>query len=255
MQNAASTGLQLTPDRFAGVTLLGGGPGEADLITVAGLRALHGADVVVHDRLGPVELLDALPASVERVNVAKVPRGPFTPQERINEILLEHARSGRSVVRLKGGDGYVFGRGFEELEYLRAAGVAVRVIPGLSSSISVPALAGIPVTHRGLVHEFVVVSGHVPPGHADSLVDWDALARLRGTLVLMMAVENAGRIATALLRGGRPATQGVAVVQDGSMPTQRVLRTTLGELDGFVQASGVRPPAVIVVGDVTGLDA
>lgn len=255
MDNPATEPYTISPSRFPGVTLVGGGPGDEDLITVAGLRALLGADVVVHDRLGPVGLLDQLPDTVEKINVAKVPRGPFTPQERINELLLENARAGKSVVRLKGGDGFVFGRGFEELLFLREAGVPVRVIPGLSSSISVPGIAGIPVTHRGMVHEFTVLSGHVPPGHPDSLVDWEALARLNGTLVLMMAVENAGRIARALLDGGRPADQPVAIICDGSMPTQRVLRTTLGELDGFMHANGVRPPAIIVIGDVTTLDA
>ena len=254
MDNPVTEPYTITPTRFPGVTLLGGGPGDEDLITVAGLRALLGADVVVHDRLGPVGLLDELPPQVEKINVSKVPRGPFTPQERINEILLEHARAGKSVVRLKGGDGYVFGRGFEELLFLREKGVAVRVIPGLSSSISVPAIAGIPVTHRGMVHGFTVLSGHIPPGHPDSLIDWEALARLNGTLVMMMAVENAGRIAAALLDGGRSPEQPVAIVCDGSMPTQRVLRTTLGELDGFMKAEGVKPPAIIVVGEVTTLD-
>ncbi len=252
--NSATAPYELTPTRFPGVTLVGGGPGDVDLITVAGLRALLGADVVIHDRLGPVALLDGLPEHVELINVAKVPRGAFTPQETINELLLEHARAGKVVVRLKGGDGFVFGRGFEELLFLREAGIPVRVVPGLSSSISVPGLAGIPVTHRGMVHEFTVVSGHIAPGHPDSLVDWPALAQLKGTLVLMMAVENAGRIAAALLEGGRSVDQPVAVICDGSMPTERVLRTTLDELDAFIGAEDVRPPAIIVIGDVTTLD-
>lgn len=250
---AAGRRMVLEPSPFQGVTLVGGGPGDVELLTLAGMRALLGADVVVHDRLGPVALLDELPPEVERINVAKVPRGAFTPQETINQVLLDKARQGLSVVRLKGGDGYVFGRGFEELLFLQKHGIAVRVVPGISSSLSVPALAGIPVTHRGVVHEFTVVSGHVPPGHPDSLVDWPALARMRGTVVAMMAVENAGAIARALLDGGRPAGQPVAVICDGSMPTQRILRTTLASLGATVRDEQVRPPAIIVVGQVASL--
>lgn len=248
-----ATSICLEPDPFAGVTLVGGGPGDADLITVAGLRALRGAQVVVTDRLAPRELLADLAADVELLDVAKVPRSRSTAQEDINALLVDRARSGKSVVRLKGGDNYVFGRGFEELLALQEADVPVRVIPGLTSSISVPALAGVPVTHRGVVHEFTVVSGHLPPGHAGSLVDWSALAALRGTLVLMMAVENAGAIADALVGGGRPATQPAVVIVDGSLPTERVVRTTLGGLGETIRAEEVAPPAVIVVGEVAGM--
>jgi uroporphyrin-III C-methyltransferase/precorrin-2 dehydrogenase/sirohydrochlorin ferrochelatase len=154
-------------------------------------------------------------------------------------------------VRFKGGDSFVFGRGFEEVLACQAAGVPVTVIPGLSSPIAVPGLAGIPVTHRGVAHDFTVISGHLPPGHPGSLVAWDAVARLRGTLVLMMAVENAGAIAQALLAGGRDAGTPVAVVVEGSMPTERRLFTDLGNLGTTI--AGVRPPAIIVVGDVVGL--
>ncbi|MFP5336469.1 MAG: uroporphyrinogen-III C-methyltransferase [Actinomycetes bacterium] len=245
--------ITLEPDGFAGVTLVGGGPGARDLITVAGLRAVLGADVVVTDRLAPAGVLAELPPGVEVIDVAKVPRGRSTAQEEINALLVDRAKGGRSVVRLKGGDNYVFGRGFEEVLALQEAGVAVRVIPGLSSSIAVPALAGIPVTHRGLVQEFTVVSGHVPPGHPDSLVDWAAVAALRGTLVLMMAVENGGAIADALLAGGRPGDQPAAVVRDGSLPTERVVRTTLADLGRVIEGERIRPPAIVVIGDVVGL--
>ncbi|MFV0463008.1 MAG: uroporphyrinogen-III C-methyltransferase [Nostocoides sp.] len=245
--------LTLAPATFAGVTLVGGGPGDPDLITVAGLRAVLGADVVVTDRLAPVQLLAQLPPSVELIDVAKVPRSRFTAQGDINALLIDRARSGRSVVRLKGGDNYVFGRGFEEVLALNEAGVPVRVIPGLSSSIAVPALAGIPVTHRGVVHEFTVISGHIPPGHPDSLVNWDAVATLKGTLVLLMAVENAGAIATALLAAGRPAAQPVAVIADGSLATERVVRTGLGSLATAMETEQIRPPAIIVIGDVVDL--
>jgi uroporphyrin-III C-methyltransferase / precorrin-2 dehydrogenase / sirohydrochlorin ferrochelatase len=154
------------------------------------------------------------------------------------------------VARFKGGDSFVFGRGFEEIEACRTAGVPVRVIPGLSSPLAVPAVAGIPVTHRGVAHDFTVVSGHVPPDHDDSLVDWDAVGRLRGTLLLMMAVENAAHIAAALQAAGRAPETPVAVVCDGSMPGERTVLSTLGGLGADLDRHGVRPPAIIVVGGV-----
>lgn len=245
--------ITLEPAYFTGVTLVGGGPGDRDLITVAGLRALLGADVVLTDRLAPRELLAELSPSVELIDVAKVPRSRSTAQEDINTLLIDRAKKGNNVVRLKGGDNYVFGRGFEEVLALQQAGVPVRVIPGLSSSISVPALAGIPVTHRGVVHDFTVVSGHVPPDHPDSLVHWAALSTSRGTLVLLMAVENADAIAEALITGGRDANQPTAVIADGSLPTERVVRTTLGQLGQVLMAEEIRPPAIIVIGAVAAL--
>ncbi len=236
-----------------GVTLVGGGPGHPDLISVAGRRALMEADVVVADRLAPRELLGDLPATTELVDVAKLPRGRSARQEEINRLIVARALAGQRVVRFKGGDSFVFGRGFEEIEVCREAGVAVQVIPGLSSPLAVPAVAGIPVTHRGVAHEFTVVSGHLPPGHAESLVDWEALGRLRGTLLLMMAVENAGAIAEALVLAGRPAATPVAVVCDGSMPGERTVLSRLGDLAADVDRHAVRPPAVIVVGDVVAI--
>ncbi len=233
-----------------GVTLVGGGPGHPDLISVAGRRALMEADVVVADRLAPRELLGDLPATTEVVDVAKLPRGRSARQEEINTLIVERALAGQRVARFKGGDSFVFGRGFEEIEACRAAGVAVTVIPGLSSPLAVPAVAGIPVTHRHVAHEFTVVSGHLPPGHPESLVDWDALGRLRGTLLLMMAVENAPHIAAALVGAGRSADTPVAVVCDGSMPGERTVLSTLGALPADLDQHAVRPPAIIVVGDV-----
>jgi uroporphyrin-III C-methyltransferase / precorrin-2 dehydrogenase / sirohydrochlorin ferrochelatase len=233
-----------------GVTLVGGGPGDPELISVAGRKALMEADVVVADRLAPRELLGDLPATTEVVDVAKLPRGRSARQEEINRLIVERAVAGQRVVRFKGGDSFVFGRGFEEVEACREAGVAVQVIPGLSSPLAVPAVAGIPVTHRHVAHEFAVVSGHVPPGHPESLVDWTALGRLRGTLLLMMAVENAAAIAAVLTAAGRDAATPVAVVCDGSMPGERTVLTTLDDLGADLDRHGVRPPAIIVVGDV-----
>jgi uroporphyrin-III C-methyltransferase / precorrin-2 dehydrogenase / sirohydrochlorin ferrochelatase len=237
-------------DRTPGVVLVGGGPGDPDLISVAGRKALMEADLVVADRLAPRELLGELPADVELVDVAKLPRGRSAQQEEINRIIVQGALAGKSVVRFKGGDNFVFGRGYEEVIACREAGVPVTVIPGLSSSVSVPAVAGIPVTHRGITHEFTVVSGHLPPGHPESLVNWPALGQLSGTVVLMMAVENAPAIAAALVDGGRKGTTPVAVVCDGTMPGERTVLATLDSLADELAAHAVRPPAIIVVGEV-----
>ena len=236
------------------VWLVGAGPGDPGLITVRGLRALAQADVVVADHLAPLSLLASLPPEVEVIDAAKLPRGRSMAQEQINGLLVEHARAGRRVVRLKGGDPFVFGRGMEELEACTAAGVAVEVIPGVTSAIAVPGLAGVPVTHRGLTHEFVVVSGHLPPGHPDSLVDWPALGRLRGTVVVLMGVATAAAIAAALIEHGRSPQTPVAVVTDGSVAGQRRIDTTLAELPRAIAEEDIRPPAVWVAGEVVGLD-
>lgn len=232
------------------VALVGGGPGDPDLITVRGRRLLAEADVVIADRLGPRDLLDELPPHVEVIDAAKIPYGRFMAQEAINNALIEHAKAGKAVVRLKGGDPYVFGRGMEEVQALAEHGITCTVVPGISSSISVPAAAGIPVTHRGVAHEFTVVSGHVRPDDPRSLVDWEALARLRGTLVLLMAVENIAAIAETLVAHGRSPETLVAVVQEGTTAAQRRVDATLATAGERVKAEGIRPPAVIVIGDV-----
>jgi uroporphyrin-III C-methyltransferase/precorrin-2 dehydrogenase/sirohydrochlorin ferrochelatase len=233
-----------------GVALVGGGPGDPELITVRGRRLLSQAEVVVVDRLGPRSLLPELAPDVEVIDATKLPRGRFMAQEAINACLVEHALAGRFVVRLKGGDPYVFGRGSEELEACVAAGVPVTVVPGLSSAIAVPALAGIPLTHRGVAHEAVIVSGHLPPGHSESLVDWAALGRLRGTIVVLMGVQNLGAIAEVLVANGRDAKTEVAVIQDGSMPAERTTVATLAEISEVAAVAGVRAPAIIVIGEV-----
>ena len=237
-------------DRSPGVVLVGGGPGDPELMSVAGRKALMEADVVVADRLAPRELLGELPADVELIDVAKLPRGRSAQQEEINQLLVARALEGKRVVRFKGGDSFVFGRGYEEVLACREAGVPVTVIPGLSSPIAVPGVVGIPVTHRGVAHEFTVVSGHLPPGHPESLVDWTALGALRGTVVLMMAVENAPAIATTMTAGGRDPGTPVAVICDGTMPGERTVLATLGTLAARLEEEAVRPPAIIVVGEV-----
>jgi uroporphyrin-III C-methyltransferase/precorrin-2 dehydrogenase/sirohydrochlorin ferrochelatase len=237
------------------VVLVGAGPGDPELITVKGRRLLARADVVVADRLVPGLLLDELRPDVELVDASKIPYGPSKTQDEINRIIVERALAGAFVVRLKGGDPYVFGRGGEEAIACAAAGVPVTVVPGVTSSIAAPALAGIPVTHRGVAHEFTVVSGHVAPDNPASLVDWPALARMRGTLVVLMGLKNLPAIVATLLDHGRAANTPAAVVQEGTMGSQRVVRTTLGSVATDTAAAGIRPPAVVVVGEVvTALD-
>lgn len=228
------------------VALVGGGPGDPELITVKGRRLLAAADVVIADRLAPGLLLDELRPEVELVDASKLPRGPAATQEGINQLIVERALAGKFVVRLKGGDPYVFGRGGEELLACVAAGIPVVVVPGVTSAIAAPALAGIPVTHRGVVHQLVVVSGHLPPGHPESLVDWPELARLRGTICVLMGLANLPAIAAVLIANGRDAGTPVAVVQDGTTAHQRAWRTTLGEVAEIT----AKPPAVVVIGDV-----
>jgi uroporphyrin-III C-methyltransferase/precorrin-2 dehydrogenase/sirohydrochlorin ferrochelatase len=235
---------------FTGVALVGAGPGDPELITVKGRRMLAAADVVVADRLVPGLLLSELRPEVEFVDAAKIPYGPSAAQEEINRILVDRAQAGKFVVRLKGGDPYVFGRGGEEAIACAKAGVPVTVVPGVTSSIAAPALAGIPVTHRGVAHEFTVVSGHVAPDSAASLVDWPAMARMRGTLVILMGLKNLPAIAAALIAEGRGADTPAAVVQEGSTDAQRVVRSTLGQVAADTRAAGLRPPAVVVIGDV-----
>lgn len=235
------------------VVLVGGGPGDAGLLTRRGYERLAEADVVLVDRLAPLAALDGLHPDVEVVDVAKLPRGELTPQEATNALLVRHARAGRVVVRLKGGDPFVFGRGVEELLACTGAGVDVEVVPGVTSAVAVPALAGIPLTHRGVSQGFSVVSGHLPPGHPGSTVDWGALAATGTTLVCLMAVDTLPQIATELQRRGRAATTPVAVVQDGGLPSQRVLLSTLSEVAAMMSRERVAAPAVVVIGEVASL--
>ena len=233
-----------------GVALVGGGPGDPGLITVLGRKLLAQADVVITDRLAPRELLDELPADVEIIDAAKIPYGRSITQEHINAALVEHARAGRFVVRLKGGDPFVFGRGAEEVLHCAEAGIPVTVVPGITSAIAVPSAIGVPVTHRGVAQEFHVVSAHVAPGHPDSTVDWEALGRSTGTLILLMAVERMRMIADTLMRYGRSPDTPVAVIQDGTLQSQRTLMASLATVADDMTASGVRPPAIIVAGEV-----
>jgi uroporphyrin-III C-methyltransferase/precorrin-2 dehydrogenase/sirohydrochlorin ferrochelatase len=238
-----------------GVAIIGGGPGDPGLITVRGRQLLAEADVVLTDRLAPRSLLDELPADVEVIDVSKIPYGRAMPQEQINATLIERARAGRFVARLKGGDPFVFGRGAEEVLACLRAGVPVIVVPGVTSAVGVPTSVGLPVTHRGVAQEFHVVSVHVPPGDDRSTVDWALLGGSTGTLVLLMAVQQIGAVVAELLRHGRSPDTPVSVIADGTMPTQRTINSSLEQVEGMVTRDGIRPPAIVVVGDVVNVAA
>jgi uroporphyrin-III C-methyltransferase / precorrin-2 dehydrogenase / sirohydrochlorin ferrochelatase len=235
------------------VALVGGGPGDPGLITVLGRRLLAEADVVVTDKLAPRSLLAELDPSVEVIDAGKQPHAHNLSQAQINELIVARALAGQRVVRLKGGDPFVFGRGGEEALACVRAGVPFQVVPGVTSAIAVPAYAGIPVTHRGITQDFSVVSAHLDPSQPGATVDWAALAQTTGTLVLMMAVAHLDAVAAELIKRGRDAATPVAVVTDGTTPDQQVLTTTLGGVAADAARAGVRPPAVVVIGEVVRL--
>ena len=235
------------------VALVGAGPGDPDLITVRGLALLRRADVVVYDRLVDPRLLDEAPLEARRIFAGKASGAHVLSQERINALLVAHARNGQRVVRLKGGDPFVFGRGGEEAEALAAAGIPFEVVPGLSAATAVPAYAGIPVTHRGAASSFAVVTGHEDEGKAESMVEWGRLATAVDTLVILMGARSLPRIARALLEGGRRGDTPVALVRWGTTDAQATLVGRLDEIGELSEAVRLAPPVVIVVGDVVAL--
>ena len=232
------------------VYLVGAGPGDPGLLTVRGAEVLGRADCVVYDRLAPSALLELVPGAAELVAAGKAPSRVELSQDEINAVLIDRGRRFGTVVRLKGGDPFVFGRGGEEADALAAAGVAFEVVPGVTSAIGAPAYAGIPVTHRGLSTHFTVVTGHEEPGKGEPEVDWDALAHAGGTLVILMGAGRIVEIASRLLAGGLEPSTPVAAVRHGTRTDQRTLRTTLDQ----VGAAGVEAPSAIVVGAVAALD-
>jgi uroporphyrin-III C-methyltransferase len=235
------------------VALVGGGPGDPGLLTVRGHRLLAEADVVIADRLAPRDALAGLDPDVEVIDAGKAPHTQHLSQERINVLLVERARAGQRVVRLKGGDPFVFGRGGEEALACVRAGIPFEVVPGVTSAVAVPACAGIPVTHRGITQDFAVVSAHLDPSHPGATVDWEALAAGPGTLVLLMAVARLPEVARELVKRGRDAGTPAAVISDGTTERQQVLVSTLGQVADDAAANGVRPPAVVVIGEVVRL--
>src|SRR3954469_25546685 len=244
----------------ANVFPVGAGPGDPGLLTLRAVELIRSADVVLHDRLIPPEALAYAPPGAELVYVGKQGGGPQMPQEEIDRLLVEHGRAGRRVVRLKGGDPLVFGRGGEEALVLREAGVEFEIVPGITAGVAAPAYAGIPVTHRELASAVAFVTGHerAPAGDEaadtpESALDWAALARFPGTLVFYMGVRALGRIAERLRAEGRPAGERVAVIERGTLPGQRTLLATLEDVAERAAAEGIRAPAVTLVGPVAGL--
>lgn len=243
------------PKTVGEVVLVGGGPGDPGLLTVAGLQAIKDADVIATDRLAPLAVLEQAREGVEIIDVGKIPRGPGAEQRSIEDLLIDRARAGSTVVRFKGGDNFVFGRGGEEWQACAAAGVPVRIIPGVTSAIAAPAAAGIPVTHRTLSQGFTAVTGHVPPGDPRSTIDWPALARTGTTLVIMMGMANLAAIADTLITNGLPADTPSAVIADGTTTSMRVLRAELSEVAAAARADGLGAPATVVIGAVAGFSA
>ncbi len=227
------------------VYIVGGGPGDPGLITVKGLECLRRADVVLHDRLIAQELLLEVPSQAEIIDVGKEPRQHRRSQDESNTLFIEKARQGKNVVRLKGGDPFVFGRGGEECQALAEVGIRYEVVPGVSSAIAVPAYAGIPVTQRGVTTAFTVVAGHT--GGSDSKIDWEGISRI-GTIVFLMGVEHMPQIVEKLIACGREAETPAALIREGTTQNQLVITGTL--IDIVEKTRDVRPPAVLVVGEV-----
>ncbi|WP_295976332.1 uroporphyrinogen-III C-methyltransferase [uncultured Xanthomonas sp.] len=249
---AAETAVQQAlPLRPGSVTLVGAGPGDPGLLTGHALHALRQADVVLHDRLVSAAILQLVPAGTERIAVGKSADGHSVAQEQIHALLLEHARRGRRVVRLKGGDPFVFGRGGEELEYLRAHGVDYAVVPGITAALACAAYAGIPLTHRDHAQSLRLVTAHCKAS-LDTL-DWAALAQERQTLAVYMGVAGLDTVRTHLLAAGRAAGTPFALVENGSRAEQRVVRGTLADLPDTARAHAVRAPALLILGEVAAL--
>ncbi|WP_226482281.1 uroporphyrinogen-III C-methyltransferase [Natrinema amylolyticum] len=233
------------------VYLVGSGPGDPELLTVKAKRLLEAADVVLHDKLPGPEIIEMLPED-RREDVGKRAGGERTPQSEINERLVELAREGKSVVRLKGGDSFVFGRGGEEAEYLAAREVPFEVVPAVTSAIAAPAVAGIPVTHRDHASSVSFVTGHEDPTKEESAVDWDALAATGGTIVVLMGVGRLPDYTKALLEAGMAPETPVALVERGTWPGQQVATGTLETIVEARDEEDISPPAVTVIGDVAG---
>ncbi|PIF02546.1 MAG: uroporphyrinogen-III C-methyltransferase [Propionibacterium sp.] len=242
---------QITP---GSVVLLGGGPGDPGLMTVSGIEAIKQADVILYDRLAPLECLELAREDCECINVGKIPRGAFTPQEQINDLLVEKAKAGNRVVRLKGGDPFVFGRGGEEWQFCNAAGVEVKVIPGVTSSVAAAALAGIPVTHRNLTQGYLVVSGHIPPDNENSTVNWENLATAGLTIVILMGIKYLPEITSTLLAAGLAADTPAAVIANAGTEDMTYLKATAKTIADMTAKAGIKPPATVVIGEVVGLD-
>lgn len=235
------------------VYLVGSGPGDPNLITLRAAQLLKEADIIVYDRLVSKEILNLIPAETEKIYVGKSSEHHEVDQDRINRLMVKEAARGRTVVRLKGGDPFIFGRGGEEAQALRRAGLRFEVVPGISSALAVPAYAGIPLTHRDYACSAVIVTGHEGWGKVGRPVDWEGLARSADTIVVLMGVSTLPIIVEALIKGGKDRETPVAVIENGTTKTQRVTTGTLHDIVEKAGKSGVKPPAVIVIGEVVKL--
>jgi len=233
--------------------LVGSGPGGLGLLTMRAREVIDAADVVLYDQLPGEEILATLPAHAERIDCGKYGGNHTMKQREIEALMVAKVREGKTVVRLKGGDPFLFGRGGEEIEVLREHGIPVEVVPGVTSAIAVPELVGIPVTHRRYASEVTFITGHEDPTKPESALDWEVLARLKGTLVILMGVKNLPAITAALAAHGKDPATPVAVIERGLRPDQRVTVGTIADIAGKARAAGVRPPAVIVIGGVVEL--
>lgn len=232
------------------VAIVGAGPGDPELITMRGLARIRSAEVLVYDRLVAPDLLSEAPAAAERIFAGKAKGYAALTQRQIEAVLIDRAKAGKTVVRLKGGDPYLFGRGGEEVAALIAAGIPVEVVPGVSSALAVPAAAGIPVTHRDYASALTVVTGHEDPAKTESSLDWPWLAAAPGTVVILMGLSQLPQITRQLLAHGRAADTPAAVIASGTLPEQRVVTAPLAELASAAQDAQLVSPALVVLGDV-----
>ncbi|TAJ44782.1 uroporphyrinogen-III C-methyltransferase [Methanofollis fontis] len=235
------------------VTLVGSGPGGCGLLTPDARQAIEAAEVIFFDQLPGEEVLAALPADAEKIDCGKFGSAHTLEQQEIEDLMIRHAQEGRKVVRLKGGDPFLFGRGGEEMEALRAAGIEVAIVPGITSAIAVPESVGIPVTHRRFASQVTIITGHEDPTKDESALDWRLLAQSRGTIVVLMGVKNLPQIAASLVENGRSPETPVAIIERGMRPDQRVSVGSLATIADVAAERGVSPPAVIVIGEVVGL--
>lgn len=238
---------------YGKVYLVGSGPGDPELLTLKARRLIDSAEVIVYDQLPGKSILDSMPASAEKIDVGKYAGNHTMTQAEINEVLVQKAKEGKTVVRLKGGDPYVFGRGGEEAEVLVAEGIEFEVVPGITSAIAVPAYAGIPVTHRESTSMVTFITGHEDPTKPESGLDWEVLAKFGGTIVILMGVKMLGRNAEELIKHGKAPDTPVAVIERGTRADQRVTVGTLANIASLAEERKVKAPAITVVGDVVRL--
>lgn len=235
------------------VYLVGSGPGDPELLTVKAKRLIESAEVILYDQLPGEAILEMLPESAEKIDVGKYAGNHKLSQWQINELLVKRAKEGKIVVRLKGGDPYLFGRGGEEAQTLAAEGIEVEVVPGITSAIAVPAYAGIPITHRDYASMVTFITGHEEPGKEETALDWELLAKFEGTLVILMGVSMLERNVKELIKHGKSVDTPVAVIERGTRPDQRTTIGTLADIAGLCKQRKVKAPAITVIGDVVKL--